>query len=209
MFLELLSNLKSDHATETVAAEEIRSGGLHRTDFAQVVSGNVFHGGVTGRPSILALVSKAVYGLIRTQISKQEGIAVFTVDPKERRVGAVGLKRDQRGPGVRGGILDYEFCQLLDRRCLEDGSNREIFTEGFLYLTHQAQGQQGITPSIKKVVMDADGSHGKNFLPKTRQLAFNMIARRNKPLFRFRTTEVGGRKRASIDLAARGQRECI
>jgi len=89
-----LGYFEGNHPTKTIATEEIRATGLDGTDLTEIVSRNGWYGGAQGGLSVFTLVSEPVYGLIGLQIARQEGVAGLSVDPKERRFGTFGLKRN-------------------------------------------------------------------------------------------------------------------
>src|SRR5688572_17280969 len=101
------------------------------------MSGHLFDCRVASAPAVAALMSEAVYRLIGTEITRQESIAAISVNPKKRRLRAVGLKRYHARPLSLAGILADQLAHELNGGCIEKGSRWKTFAKRLLDLQHQ------------------------------------------------------------------------
>src|SRR5262249_53931164 len=132
---------------------------------------------------IFALVNESVERLIRIQEAWKVNIAGFSVDPEERRFGTFGLKRHQGGPRRQAHFVAEQFCELLNGGYLEESCQRNPFMEDLIDFTDHAYGQQGMSSKLKEVILDADGMNTEYPPPNRCQLAFDVVAWRNKTFF--------------------------
>ena len=122
---------------------------------------------------------------------------------RQRTRVAAGIRAIGRAGWRRGAADDRR--ELGERRRVEDGAERDVRAEPIVDRRDQARRQQRIAAAIEEVVVAADGRRAEQRLPRLRQPALGIRARRHEArLVVARTAD--SRQLVAIDLAGRRRR---
>src|SRR5438105_8415827 len=102
----------------------------------------------------------------------------MAVYAEERRQRSLRLDRHQRAAFLRTCIGTQDFGETLDRRRLDERSERLADTELRFNFGHHLKGEQRMSTEVEEVVADSDLPGTQHVLPDLQEPALEVAARR-------------------------------
>src|SRR5262249_51311898 len=155
------------------------------SNFPEITGGNTFDGCKTCRRSVFALMRKRIERLVGPEIARKKGVAQVSVDPEERRLETLSLKRGQC-LRRKDSVLTKQLRHTFYRRYLENSRRRKFLTEDLLDLRQQIQRRQRVSSELEKVIRHADPGRDEYGFPNVRKLQFSGVSRRDHRVLELR-----------------------
>src|SRR4029077_10282304 len=124
-----------------------------------------------------------------------------SVYEEKRRFGSERLQGNHRRSRSRRYVQPHHRHQLFNRRSLQKIGEKQLLTEFFFHLTHQARRRQRMSANLKKIVAHADGPLPQDLLPYTSHSGLELVARSDKVFLPVNILRLWPRQRASIHFA--------
>src|SRR5271166_3018736 len=128
---------------------------------------------------------------------------------KERSSIPLRLNSYQRRMRRRLGALAKNSREVLNRRSLKHGGQRNSLAQTLFYQREQTNGSQGMSAELKKIVCHADRTYAQDLFPQTNKLGFQRIARRHELLTRCSLCRTRIGERAAVNLPVGHQWQSI
>src|SRR5271170_1639964 len=100
----------------------------------------------------------------------------------------------------RLGTLAKNSREMLNRRSLKHGGQRNSLAEALFYQREQTNCSKGMSAELKEVVRHSDRTNAQDLFPQTNELGFQRIARRHELLFRRKLCTARVRQPAAVNL---------
>ena len=115
-------------------------------------------------------------------------------------------RNERRNTGPRGSVVTHPFGALLDRRVIEEVSERDLYAERVAHARHDFCRIERVTAQCEEVIGHADALEAKHFLPDAKQLLLLGVARIDVTDASV-SPGLSGWQRLAIDLARRCSRQ--